>query len=163
MGESVAIALESPPTDPESPDVADRPHLGSREKPKQRGELSRDIAARATGTSGRAVSTLDSRQVSWWPVHQFLESVLSQAKYECLPMAGTPAWCALADRDPRKLLALAVAGEHHVLRMETAQEALAEASKAVAAAADWPAIAAEVTQRRAAEHTGARIPRRKVS
>ncbi|MDI3314488.1 MAG: DUF2742 domain-containing protein [Mycobacterium sp.] len=103
----------------------------------------------------------ESRQVSWWSVHTFIESILSQAN--CggpLPLAGTPGWCALADGDPRKLLALAVAGEHHVLRMETAQEALAEASKDIAAAADWPAIAAEITQRRTAEAAGTRIPRK---
>jgi hypothetical protein len=101
----------------------------------------------------------DSRQVSWWPVHQFLEAVVAQANVGPLPLAGTPGWCALADGDPRKLLALAVAGEHHVLRMETAQEALAEASKAVSAAADWCGVAAEVTQLRAAEAAGTRIPR----
>ncbi|BCQ07721.1 hypothetical protein JMUB5695_01142 [Mycobacterium heckeshornense] len=67
-GEKALIALESlpifeasrsndtPPTDPKSPDGADRHHLGNREKPKQRAPRSSDIAARATGTSGRAVA-----------------------------------------------------------------------------------------------------------
>ncbi|WP_203803846.1 hypothetical protein [Mycobacterium heckeshornense] len=56
-GEKALIALESlpisepsrsndtPPTDPNCQGVADRPHPDCREKPKQRGELSRDIAA----------------------------------------------------------------------------------------------------------------------
>ena len=45
------------------------------------------------------------------------------------------------------MLALAVAGEHHVLRVEVAQTAQAEASRAVSAAADWPKVAREIKQR----------------
>ena len=86
----------------------------------------------------------ESSSVSWWPCHEFITALV--ARYSDLPMAGTPAWCGLDDGDPRKLIALAVAGEHHVLRMETAQEARAEASKAIATAADWPAVAREVRQ-----------------
>lgn len=81
------------------------------------------------------MSATDSRAVAWWPVHEFIATVVAQA--DNLPAAGTPAWCALADSDPRKLLAVAVAGEHHVLRVETAQEKRAEASRAIAAAANW--------------------------
>jgi hypothetical protein len=40
----------------------------------------------------------------------------------------------MSDGDPRKLLALAVDGEHHVLRKEVAQTARAEASRAVSGA-----------------------------
>jgi hypothetical protein len=87
----------------------------------------------------------DSQSVSWWPVHEFIIELVAQAND--LPVAGTPAWCALPDTDPLKLLSLAAAGEHHVLRMETAQEARAEASRAVAAAADWRAVSREVQQR----------------
>lgn len=89
----------------------------------------------------------ESRAVSWWPVHEFITALVAQAN--TLPVAGTPSWCAMDDADPRKLLALAVAGEHHVLRMETAQEARAEASKAIAALAEWPKIAAEIRSRSA--------------
>lgn len=81
-----------------------------------------------------------SRQVSWWPAHEFLQAVVQQANCGPIPDAGTPAWQALADGDPRKLLALAVAGEHHVLRVEIAQEAMAEASRSVAASADWSRV-----------------------
>ncbi len=76
-----------------------------------------------------------SQTVSWWPAHEFITALVSQ--YNHLPTAGTPDWQQLADTDPRKLLALAAAGEHHVLRVEVAQAALADASKAVAAVPDW--------------------------
>lgn len=102
---------------------------------------------------------VESRAVSWWEVHSFLAAVLAQAG-ATPPVAGTPAWMALADGDPAKLLAVAVAGEHHVLRMEIAQAANAEASKAVAASADWPAIARAVRRRADAIRSGAYIARR---
>lgn len=89
---------------------------------------------------------IDSRQVAWWPVHEFIAAALAQAN-SAPPIAGTPAWCALPDNDPTKLLAVAVAGEHHTLRVEVAQTELAAASKAFAATADWPAIARELQQR----------------
>lgn len=95
-----------------------------------------------------------SRQVSWWPVHEFVEAAVAQANGS-LPAAGTPSWCELSDGDPRKLLAVAVAGEHHVLRMEVAQQAQADASSSVSAAADWSKISREIRQRR----SGARIER----
>jgi hypothetical protein len=79
-----------------------------------------------------------SRQVSWWSVHVFVTALVGRC--DVLPYAGTPAWCALSDDDPRKLLALAAAGEYHILRMETEQQARAKASRAVAVAADWPHI-----------------------
>ncbi|WP_235679572.1 DUF2742 domain-containing protein [Mycolicibacterium monacense] len=77
----------------------------------------------------------------------FLEAVLAQANTGSLPMAGTPAWGALADSDPRKLLALAAAGEHHALRMETAQAARAEANQEISTAAPWSQIAHQQLQR----------------
>lgn len=78
-----------------------------------------------------------SQQVSWWSVHEFIAAVIEQVNHGALPTAGTPAWCELADGDPRKLLALAVAGEHHVLRVEAGQIAVAEASRCVASSAKW--------------------------
>lgn len=103
------------------------------------------------------MSAIDSRTVAWWPVHEFVAALIAQAGTP--PTAGTPAWLALGDGDPAKLLALAVAGEHHVLRMEIAQEHLTEASKAVAASADWPAMAREVRQLADARRNGTRIER----
>lgn len=96
-----------------------------------------------------------SQQRAWWPVRQFLEAVVAQANYGPIPAAGTPSWCALSDGDPRKLLAVAIDGEHQVLRIETAQEQRAEASKAIAGSADWPQIARDIRSRKAAY-----IPRR---
>lgn len=78
-----------------------------------------------------------SQERDWWPVHQFIEAVVAQANYGPIPAAGTPSWCALADGDPRKLIAVAIDGEHHVLRIDAAQEARAEASHAISKSADW--------------------------
>lgn len=76
-----------------------------------------------------------SQTVSWWPAHEFITALAAQ--YNNLPTAGTPAWQQLPDTDPRKLIALAAAGEHHVLRVEVAQQNMADASKAVASSPNW--------------------------
>lgn len=76
-----------------------------------------------------------SQQVSWWATHEFITELVAHTAN--LPAAGTPAWSALSDDNPTKLIALAVAGEHHVLRVEVAQMAMGEASRAVAAVPDW--------------------------
>lgn len=81
-----------------------------------------------------------SREVSWWPVHEFVAALVAQLD-EPLPTAGTPTWCALSGGDPRKLLSVAVAGEHHVLRCELDQLASTEASKDIAADQDWGRVA----------------------
>lgn len=91
---------------------------------------------------------MTSQEVLWWPTHTFVEAVLAQANCGPLPMAGTPAWAALADGDPRKLLALAAAGEHHVLRMQTAQEVRAQAAEDVWGGEDWSQVARQVQRRR---------------
>lgn len=99
---------------------------------------------------------MHSRQRAWWPTHEFLTEYLAKANLGVLPAAGTPRWCALADGDPRKLAALAVDGEHFVLRCEIAQEAAAGASKTIAAAEDWPAVARQIRAGRGSVY----IPRR---
>lgn len=93
------------------------------------------------------VSPAPSQQVSWWSVHEFVRAVLAKANVGPLPLAGTPEWMAMGDGDPRKLLAVAVGGEHHVLRIETAQAAMADASREIAGAADWTAVSREVHRR----------------
>lgn len=98
--------------------------------------------------ASRGGPSIASRQVAWWPTHEFLEAVLAQANYSELPTAGTPSWSLLADSDPRKLLALAQAGEHWVLRVEVAQAAAADASRTIAAAADWGQLGRDILQRR---------------
>ncbi len=88
-----------------------------------------------------------SRAVAWWPVHLFVEQFT--ADLGPWPVAGTPAWDALPDSDPRKLAAVVDAGQHHVLRVEIAQETMAAASKEISAAADWPGMAAALASRAA--------------
>jgi Protein of unknown function (DUF2742) len=86
-----------------------------------------------------------NRQVSWWSVHEHVAPLLAQAGD--WPMAGTPEWCDLDDTDPRKTAALLDAAQHWALRLETNQQSECEASRAVSAAADWSAIAAQLYQR----------------
>ncbi|TXI56244.1 DUF2742 domain-containing protein [Mycolicibacterium mageritense] len=114
-----------------------------------------------TRTDSNGAGSPSSQQVSWWPVHEFLEAVVNQANYGPLPTAGTPAWQALADGDPRKLLALAVSGEHWALRTEIAQERLAEAGRDISAAANWTSIANNIRRHEDAVRSGAYIPRRR--
>jgi len=89
-----------------------------------------------------------SQEVNWWATHQFIEAAVAQANTGPLPVAGTPTWAALADGDPRKLLALAVAGEHHVLRQQIGQEQRAQAAEDVWAGADWSEVARQIHRRR---------------
>lgn len=97
-----------------------------------------------------------SRQVSWPEVNRFISEVVKAANCGPLPLAGTAAWCCLADDDMTKLLALADAGQHAVLQWEIAQEAHADASKTIAASADWPAVARCIRAGRGSAY----IPRR---
>ncbi|WP_241472137.1 DUF2742 domain-containing protein [Mycolicibacterium neoaurum] len=105
---------------------------------------SAEEAAPAARRSGGSPS---SQQRSWWEVHQFIEAVVQQANYGPIPAAGTPAWTELADGDPRKLLAVAIDGEHWTLRVETSQIAMAQASHEIAAATDWSAVAKNLRRR----------------
>lgn len=89
-----------------------------------------------------------SQEVSWWAAYEFIEAALAQANYGALPVAGTPAWAALADGDPRKMLALAQDGVHHVLRKQIGQEQRAQAAEDVWGGEDWRQIAQQVQRRR---------------
>jgi hypothetical protein len=84
---------------------------------------------------------IQSQQVSWWSVHEVVTPTLESV--EAWPLLGTPAWCSLDDSDPVKWAALLDAAQHWALRLETCQEARADASKAV----DWPALSREINQR----------------
>lgn len=88
---------------------------------------------------------LTSRQVDWWTVHEFVAPALSRAG--SWPMAGTPAWCQLADDDPRKLAALLDAARHWALRVDTCQDESAQASRAISEADDWSAAARRLQDR----------------
>lgn len=74
-----------------------------------------------------------SRQVAWWPVHAFVRELVPNP--ETLPFPGTPAW--LQAPDGIKALACIAAAEHYALAIDTRQQQLADASRAIAAAPDW--------------------------
>ncbi|MBI3227791.1 MAG: DUF2742 domain-containing protein [Mycolicibacterium cosmeticum] len=108
-----------------------------------------NLAATAARPSTTGAGLPVSQQVSWWSTHEFISALVAQCNH--LPTAGSPAWVQLPDSDPRKLLALAAAGEHWTLRVETNQMAMAEASRAVSASPNW----------RTRPRGSAYIPRRK--
>ncbi len=100
---------------------------------------------------------VSSQAVSWYSVHEYVEPCLTAAGD--WPMVGTPAWCSLDDDDPRKLAALFDAAQHWALRLETCQEQRAEASKAVAGAANWGFFGTAIRRHR----TSVYVPRRVAS
>jgi len=97
-----------------------------------------------------------SRQVSWLEVYTFAERVAAGhgLALDHHLAAGTPQWCGMPDDDARKLLAVILGGVRDALRNDTHQAELADASKAIAASADWhrvgrPRPAAYITRRTA--------------
>ena len=92
------------------------------------------------------MSAIESQQVSWWSVHEFVQKYLDTAGH--YPPPRTPAWCELADGDRRKWAALLDAAQHHALRVETAQEQHAQASHDVSAAADGSGISRRIRDER---------------
>nr|WP_321182435.1 DUF2742 domain-containing protein [Mycobacterium kansasii] len=98
-----------------------------------------------------------SHQVGWWDVHLYVSPLLAAAV--SWPMIGTPAWCQLDDTDPAKVAAVYDAAQHWALRVETAQEARAEASRDISAAEDWGAVARGIRRHADAVRSGAYIPR----
>jgi hypothetical protein len=107
-------------------------------------------------TTATSADATTARTVDFWSVHCYVAPALVAARE--WPMLGTLEWQHLADADPAKLAALLDAAQHHALRIETAQAALAEASSAIASAADWQSIARTI---RAPHSTY--IPREKAS
>lgn len=97
-----------------------------------------------------------SRQVSWWSVHEHVSPLLESAG--SWPMAGTPEWCALSDDDPRKLAALLDAARHWALRVDTCQEARAQASRAISAALPWTEMANRLTASRPDSYIPRKVP-----
>lgn len=93
--------------------------------------------------SASAGYVTSSRQVDWYRVWLFVRPLLRS----CPPIPGTPAWCALSDRDPAKLAAVLLAGALWSLNESIRQDAAAQASRDVSAAYDWAAIAARIHQR----------------
>jgi hypothetical protein len=89
---------------------------------------------------------LASQQVSWLSVHDF--AVPRLRKVGDWPMVGSPLWCDLGDRDLAKWASVLDAAQHWALRIETCQQAECEASRSIAAAEDWLAVA-RIAKRRA--------------
>ena len=80
-----------------------------------------------------------STQVAFAEVLRFVVDVC-QIDPTTVLTAGTPAWSQLPDDHPDKLAAVLAAGLHHALRLDAAQAARAQASRDIAAAADWSRI-----------------------
>ena len=91
-------------------------------------------------------AALSSQQVAWWEVHEYVTDVLRDVEH--WPLIGTPAWCLLDDDDPQKWAALLDAAQHWALRVETCQQATADAASAISAAQNWGRIAHEQRLRR---------------
>lgn len=106
-------------------------------------EASLDTATNTTTISDDRLT--GSQQVSWTDVHWFVTPRIAVAGP--YPMVGTPAWCALADTDSRKWVALLSAAEHWALRVETCQIAECAAAQAISAGTDWGQIARSNRQR----------------
>lgn len=98
-----------------------------------------------------------SRAVSWWAVHEFVAPILERTG--AWPMVGTPEWCSLPVDHPARIAALFDAARHWALRVETAQQARAEAAKDVAQAEDWGAVAQRIRNGRGPAY----VPRRGVA
>ena len=121
--------------------------------PRQGAHHTIDISAyQATDTAH-----VTARSVDWWAVNEYVSSTLG--RIGTWPMAGSVEWRALPDGDPAKTAALLDAARHWALRVETCQQARAQASRDVSAAADWSAVARANLQRAQAITYGAYIPR----
>lgn len=114
----------------------------------------RDVEARPNTGAGSP----QSRQVAWFEVYRYAERLATShgVGLNHLPLPGTPSWCQMPDGDARKLLALVLGGVREALANEIHQHAMAEASQAISAAADWTALAQRIAQGRG----NAYIPRR---
>ncbi|MGH3634577.1 MAG: DUF2742 domain-containing protein [Mycobacterium sp.] len=85
--------------------------------------------------------------MSWWSVHEYVAPVLARC-HDPIPMVGSVAWQQLPDDHPAKIAAVFDAARHWALRVDTCQEASAEASRAISDAADWSDVAEQIRGRR---------------
>ncbi len=88
---------------------------------------------------------VSSRAVDWYEVASYVTPLLDRLGN--WPLAGSAAWCALPDGDPRKIAGLFDAARRWALWADSRKEALAQASRDVSASADWSKIASEIRQR----------------
>lgn len=79
---------------------------------------------------------LNNRQVAWSEVYELVAPLLGEPGL----VPGTPAWCALDDTAPAKWQAILWAAVWWAVEQDAIQDALAEASRAISSAADWPLI-----------------------
>ena len=88
--------------------------------------------------------------MAWFAVYELVAPLL--ATIPAWPAAGTPAWQQLEDDDPRKWAAVLDAGIHWALKIDTEQEARAQASQDISTAVDCRSIARRVQQGRGAAY-----------
>lgn len=77
-----------------------------------------------------------SRQVACLPVYELLSPLLGRPGL----VPGTPEWCDLDDTEPAKWQAVLWAALWWSVEQDARQTSLAEASREISSAADWPAI-----------------------
>lgn len=84
------------------------------------------------------MTPVDSQQVSWFDVYELAasEAALLGVDFGArLPTPGTPAWRAMPRAE--QVAAVLLAGAQFALLLDGRQEALAAASKAIAASPNW--------------------------
>lgn len=99
-----------------------------------------------------------SKQVNWHETYLYAERLAAShgVALNHQLIAGTPSWCGMADHDARKLMALILGGVREAIQNDARQEALADASREVSTAADWPAVAQRVRNGRGAAYIARR-------
>jgi hypothetical protein len=100
----------------------------------------------SSGNQTSDIHCSPSSQVRWWDFHEWVQPFLDAAGE--WPLVGSQPWFDLAYDDPAKWASLLDAAQHWALRIETCQQALADTSRDICAAADWKAIASEMLRRR---------------
>ncbi len=107
-----------------------------------------------------AASGPESREVSWWHVHQRLHpTAVRLARGETVPLLGTPAWVDLDPADRLSIAAVYRAAEWWALQQQAQQTRLIDASHNVAEGTDWGVEARLIRQRADALRSGAYITR----
>ncbi|WP_197382653.1 DUF2742 domain-containing protein [Mycolicibacterium mengxianglii] len=85
---------------------------------------------------------MDNQQVSWFETLTFAERFAAShgLTLNDLPVAGTPRWCDMSDRDARKLVALVLGGVREALSHDIRQEAMANVSREISTMAKWSSV-----------------------
>lgn len=85
---------------------------------------------------------MDSREVASFETYTFAERLADKlgVVLDHCAIAGTPAWCGMDEDDARKLMALVIGGVREAVSNDARQAAMAEASRSVAASANWRTV-----------------------